>query len=541
MIMNGRESGVNNISKQRRRELLKVTPLVLAGLVGSTAALGIGRRLPRVNAIQYDTTNFSQFLDQGSDPAAPPSGQTRIYTKSGVLYTESPTIISQILSNQTIGQASSYIISQVGSTYYATPAPNSGLAAITPNTDAYSVIQACINALTHGGLIHLAANTTFTLSNTISFTAGDAGYPAWADYEWILEGEGYSTVLSQNTSGKSAITVKNGTCVTLRNFRITVGTSAQHGIFLDGSGSPTASIWTGAIDRIWITGGSSGNYLLYAVNPCYSTFDRIYLNASTSGCVPFRLYNSDSSHHYGNCKFGYMMIGVNFAGGASDGIQISGVNDGGSLDLCTFENIQLLSGINTGGTKGINIGNSVDMLTFEYVSIEGFDYGIYVGGTSTFARQIHFNSGYTDGRTAEIYCGSYSMGCKFKHFCLATGIVNDQGGAYGNPPNTFEDFYFNDGGAGTVTIGGSSGSFFRGTAGDHFFSNTGTATITAGKTSIVVTHSLVTKPRLAPRISPTTDTGGVRYWVSAVGATTFTITISATSTSNISFVWDGAV
>jgi len=70
--------------------------------------------------------------------------------------------------------------------------------------------------------------------------------------------------------------------------------------------------------------------------------------------------------------------------------------------------------------------------------------------------------------------------------------------------------------------------------------NSGTATITAEQTSVDVTHSLVATPTRI-QLTPTTDTAGKRYWISVKGATTFTITIDSTHTSDISFDWRAVV
>jgi hypothetical protein len=70
--------------------------------------------------------------------------------------------------------------------------------------------------------------------------------------------------------------------------------------------------------------------------------------------------------------------------------------------------------------------------------------------------------------------------------------------------------------------------------------NSGAATITAGQTSVNVTHGLATTPTRVV-LTPTTDTAGRRYWISAKGATTFTITIDSTHTADISFDWQAQV
>jgi hypothetical protein len=70
---------------------------------------------------------------------------------------------------------------------------------------------------------------------------------------------------------------------------------------------------------------------------------------------------------------------------------------------------------------------------------------------------------------------------------------------------------------------------------------TGTAaTITSGGTSVAVTHNLFTTP-VNVRLTPTSDTLGKRWWVSAKGATTFTISIDSSGGSNITFDWEADV
>ncbi len=65
---------------------------------------------------------------------------------------------------------------------------------------------------------------------------------------------------------------------------------------------------------------------------------------------------------------------------------------------------------------------------------------------------------------------------------------------------------------------------------------TGTATITAGQTSVTVTHGLA-KSATHVQLTPTTATSGKPYHSSAKTATTFTITIDSAAASDISFDW----
>jgi peptidoglycan/xylan/chitin deacetylase (PgdA/CDA1 family) len=66
--------------------------------------------------------------------------------------------------------------------------------------------------------------------------------------------------------------------------------------------------------------------------------------------------------------------------------------------------------------------------------------------------------------------------------------------------------------------------------------NWGSATIKASATTVNVTHGLSATPTKVI-ISPTADIIGKRYWVSAKGRTTFTITIDSAAASNITFDW----
>jgi hypothetical protein len=64
----------------------------------------------------------------------------------------------------------------------------------------------------------------------------------------------------------------------------------------------------------------------------------------------------------------------------------------------------------------------------------------------------------------------------------------------------------------------------------------GNATVGANVTTLEVTHGLGATPTRV-LLSPTADTEGVRWWVSATTTTTFTIDMNATTTADVSFDW----
>ncbi len=75
--------------------------------------------------------------------------------------------------------------------------------------------------------------------------------------------------------------------------------------------------------------------------------------------------------------------------------------------------------------------------------------------------------------------------------------------------------------------------------------NTGTATIPSGATSIVVNHGLTTGSGVAARnisVTPTNSMGAAsKFWVTAVGDTSFTINVDADPAANATFAWQARV
>lgn len=65
----------------------------------------------------------------------------------------------------------------------------------------------------------------------------------------------------------------------------------------------------------------------------------------------------------------------------------------------------------------------------------------------------------------------------------------------------------------------------------------GTVTLLAETTSVIHTHSVGSTPDRV-FISPVTDTLDLSWWVSAVGATTFTVETNTTGGSDITWVWE---
>jgi Right handed beta helix region len=69
--------------------------------------------------------------------------------------------------------------------------------------------------------------------------------------------------------------------------------------------------------------------------------------------------------------------------------------------------------------------------------------------------------------------------------------------------------------------------------------NYGTATITSGNTSIAVTHGLGITPNIGQiQVTPQASLGSAsKFWISSVGATTFTINVDSNPGANVAFSW----
>ena len=65
----------------------------------------------------------------------------------------------------------------------------------------------------------------------------------------------------------------------------------------------------------------------------------------------------------------------------------------------------------------------------------------------------------------------------------------------------------------------------------------GNVTVASGATTKTQAHGMGSTPT-GVMLTPATDTLGVRWWVSAIDATNFTVTLSATGGSDITFRWE---
>lgn len=200
--------------------------------------------------------------------------------------------------------------------------------------------------------------------------------------------------------------------------------------------------------------------------------------------------------------------------------------------------------LNVDSTTGFDSSGSIVVVT---PNSAGTGYSrqtlTYTGKTSTSFTGIPASS--TGSITTTIYAGAVAS----QHFL--TGIT---GGALTSVANDAQVFSSTQ--VTTVSEMQLIGPMFRsfmvnrvrmqaaddwqllgGTTGGKKMRGLGTATIAVAGTSVAITHGLAEAPTRII-LSPTADTQGRRYWVSARTSTTFTITLdSAASGSAITFDW----
>ena len=97
----------------------------------------------------------------------------------------------------------------------------------------------------------------------------------------------------------------------------------------------------------------------------------------------------------------------------------------------------------------------------------------------------------------------------------------------------------------TTPIGGTlpASSVIRNNRG-YVTEASGTATVASGGTSIAVTHGLSSTPQAKNvAVTPTNDLGSAaKFWISAVGATTFTINTNVDpGATTATFAWQAVI
>ena len=293
----------------------------------------------------------------------------------------------QNFAAQVAGQTADYVISISGTTITAQPNSSKPWLARISGTDAFTVIQATITAVSDTGHIHISRGT-YNLTDELVITGKGSSFVPYRSL--LFEGDGYSTQLIQNTSGKNGIVIKNRAGVNMRNLFISCGSSANSALLLDNSGTSEVSVYQSNFDYLYLSAASSTLPALFAKNFWYSTFSDI--NAVNVNSDAIVLQNASSSNvHYGNSHFGKIyVVGSESTGFAGLRINTGAGGSAGFLDHCTFDNFQ----DGDLGDYGIYVGTAVNF-HFNMIDIEGFHHPVALGQGGGRTRQFTFDNAFT--------------------------------------------------------------------------------------------------------------------------------------------------
>ncbi len=218
-------------------------------------------------------------------------------------------------------------------------------------------------------------------------------------------------------------------------------------------------------------------------------------------------------------------------GNADSGIRITAATSGQIYNLINNESadnaadacysnsrMTVLGGIYKGSTGsghfGLHLDTGADNTIIDGVNVyDNADNGVHVSGAVTIEvrNSIFDNTGTVQPRAVYEASGGPTR--------LTNNRIRSQ---------NVEPFHFSNGSSlakgNDITVNG------------YLDTNSGSATVTSGQTSVNVTHNLYVTPTRI-EITPTTDTLGQRFWVSAKGTTTFTITANTAPGSNVLFDW----
>jgi hypothetical protein len=460
------------------------------------------------------------------DPFTLPKPIQALSTNQGSLLSSIQPVSYYIYNNNGIFNA---INGQTGATDFA-------------SSDAATVIQSAINALPKGGIIHLTGNTTFTLSSPVTFSGGLGD-----DYnqEWILEGEGASSIISQANTGMDALVINNQTKVHFHDFKVLTAAKAGHGLF--GSNTGTSSEISAQLSRfrnlVFEGLGPTGTYdsVIHMINSFENEWTGLEIHSAASEAAVI-LENNSQTINYGNSTFNQIYIESLTA----DGIHITGTTGQTTHHTLNAFMGLYVEGNNVSGSHGLYLGGGAYRSTFLLSDIEDFDYAIYMNGTST--NKVlgnRFYGGYLQSTTASIVTGNYGSGNSFRDINLSNNVVGGtpthiKDSNISLPANQYENLSY--AGTGTISLTGTILPMFSGPGGNNqFFSNYGTSTQNGNgsNSTFNIAHKLVKIPRYFGAVNGAVGMPQISY-VSA-NATNLIVnflTPPPAGTNNVVLLWE---
>lgn len=360
-----------------------------------------------VTTTYNDTTNTLSISGAGAQPvdsdltaiaALTPANDDVIQRKAGAWTNRTMAQLSSDLGVSSGGPATAqFVVTKVGSTITATPRTGSGLSTHT-GTDAYTVIQACIADLTPsgsngsgGGSIHICTGEYF-LSDELTITGweGIVGSSSQPNSQLKITGDGLSTTIVQNTSGKNAFVIKNCANFSFRDFKIYAGSSAKSCILGDNTGSTSVmSCWKAVLDNIACNSDSTTQPAVLIKD--FYEISAPWLRIQSTANHGVVLQQTDTSVKRGNSWFGSLVSGASTSSPYA-GLKIESTTNASVIDMVTIDNYQCT----VGAYYGIYLyGAYYNNVVFS--DIENCNYCVYLDGPGTGSYQDSGNNTFYAG------------------------------------------------------------------------------------------------------------------------------------------------
>lgn len=261
--------------------------------------------------------------------------------------------------------------------------------------------------LPKGGIFAFKGNTTYQWTDE---PVADMG--GEMDSEWLIEGEGKSTIWANNVAGKSGLVIKNRTPISPRNIKIYVYGTAKYCIFGDKTGTSEASVIRFDWRNVWLKNESTDTANarpMYLINASNGKMDNIYI-FSVNAIKPTLLQNdSATATKYGNIHIGTINFSVN---GGIEALRIESTN-AIQMNLILIDFLQIANNGATGSNAAVVFGQAAYSNKIVWCDIEDFDVGINFLGTATKSAQGNtVSGGYI--RTAH-ECFKFSAYAYFNH------------------------------------------------------------------------------------------------------------------------------
>jgi len=274
-------------------------------------------------------------------------------------------------------------------------------------TDARTVIQSAIDALTKGGKIFIKSGT-FHLSK-------DLIIPDSLSEKIILQGTGTElTRLKQTSAGKNVITVGFNTLFDIKDMSLYLPSTGSTGHGIESGQSGEYGWRYSRIESIEIWNGDSTHWGLKLVNPTFLGIRSLKIRNAVNGIL---LITDHTTLNFGHSWFSDVFVAPSNAVGIL--LKVNSVSK--RMNQLTFSRLHLVPDSYVTGSKGIEITGDANW--FFGVTAENLDYAVDVieGSYNTFEGMYIRAKGET---SAVLRTRSESRGTSFRDIDIVHLVAN---------------------------------------------------------------------------------------------------------------------